>query len=114
MLRNGSESKTGQHPKVGKAKGKARAKGRKVATVIEMPNLCATIGARGMGTAATPPPGTSLTTVLSRFGLGSSCRAGSSRLGLGSSRLESVWAWLEPLGLGSSRLESAWAWLEPA
>jgi hypothetical protein len=64
MLRNGSESKTGQHPKVGKAKGKAKEKERRVATVIAMPNLCATIGARGMGTATMPPPATSRTMVL--------------------------------------------------
>ena len=62
MLLNGSGSRVDQRAKA--AKVKAKAKERKVATAIEVPNLCATIGVRGMGTAATPPPATSLTTVL--------------------------------------------------
>ena len=64
MLRNGTGSKTDQQAKVGKAKAKARAKERKVATATVRANLCATIGARGMGTAAMPPPATSRTMVL--------------------------------------------------
>ena len=62
MLLNGTGSRVDQQAKA--AKAKAKAKERKVATAIEMPNLCATIGARGMGTAATLPPATSLTTDL--------------------------------------------------
>ena len=64
MLRNGSGSKVDQQAKVEKAKAKAKAKGRKVAAATERADLCATIGARGMGTAATPLPATSLTMVL--------------------------------------------------
>jgi hypothetical protein len=50
MLQNGSGSKTEHEPKVGKekAKGKERWAARETTT----PNLCATIGARGMGTVA--------------------------------------------------------------
>ena len=63
MLPNGTGSRVVQRAKAAKVKAKARE--RKVATIIAaMPNLCATIGARGMGTAATPPPATSLTTDL--------------------------------------------------
>ena len=64
MLLNGTGSRVDQRARAAKAKAKAKAKERKVATAIEMPNLCATIGARGMGTAATLPPATSLTMVL--------------------------------------------------
>ncbi len=60
MLRNGSGSKTDQLAKAGKGKVKARGKERKEATVIEGANLCATIGARGTGTAATLLSATSL------------------------------------------------------
>ncbi len=62
ILLNGTGSRVDQQAKAGKAKAKAKV--RKVATVIAMPNLCATIGARGMGTAAMLPPATSLTMVL--------------------------------------------------
>jgi hypothetical protein len=62
MLLNGSGSRVDQRAKA--AKAKAKAKERKVATVIAMSNLCVTIEARGMGTAATLPPATSLTMVL--------------------------------------------------
>ena len=62
MLLNGTGSKMDQQPKVEKVKAKARE--RKVATAIEVPNLCATIGARGMAIAATLLPATSLTTAL--------------------------------------------------
>ena len=59
MLLNGTGSRVVQRAKA--AKVKAKAKGRKVATAIEVPNLCATIGVRGMAIAATLPPATSLT-----------------------------------------------------
>ncbi len=39
------------HSKVGKAKGKAKEKERRVETVIAIPNLCATIGVRETATA---------------------------------------------------------------
>ncbi len=61
MLRNGSGSKTVHHAKVGKAMGKAKEKERRGATVIAMPNLYATIGARAMGTADMPQLATFLT-----------------------------------------------------
>ena len=61
-LLNGTGSRMDQQAKG--AKAKAKAKERKVVTVVAMPNLCATIGARGMGTVATLPPATSLTTDL--------------------------------------------------
>ncbi len=64
MLRNGSGSKTDRQSKAGKGKVKAKGKERKVATATEGANLYATIGARGMGTAATLPPATSLMMVL--------------------------------------------------
>jgi hypothetical protein len=63
-LPNGTGNKTDQRAKSGKAKVKAKAKGRKVVTATVKANLCATIGARGMGTAAMPPPATSLMMVL--------------------------------------------------
>ncbi len=59
---NGSRSKVVLQAK--EAKVKAKAKGRKVATAIGVPNLCATIGARGMAIADTLLPATSLTTAL--------------------------------------------------
>ena len=59
MLLNGTGSKMAKAAKV-----KAKARERKVATAIEVPNLCATIGARGMAIAATLLPATSLTTDL--------------------------------------------------
>ena len=62
MPLNGTGSKMDQQPKVEKVKAKARE--RKVATAIEVPNLCATIDLRGMAIAATLPPATSLTTDL--------------------------------------------------
>ena len=62
MLLNGTGSKMVQRAKAAKVKAKARE--RKVATAIEVPNLCATIGARGMAIAATLLPATSLTTDL--------------------------------------------------
>ncbi len=52
MLRNGSGSTTMHHAKVGKAKGMAKEKERRVETVIAIPNLCATIGVRETATAA--------------------------------------------------------------
>ena len=62
MLLNGTGSRVDQQAKAEKAK--AKAKERKVATAIEMPNLCATIGARGMAIADMLLPATSLTMVL--------------------------------------------------
>ena len=62
MLLNGTGSRVDQQAKA--AKVKAKTKERKVATAIEVPNLCATIGVRGMAIAATLPPATSLTTDL--------------------------------------------------
>ena len=64
MLLNGTGSRVDQRPRAAKVKVKAKAKERRGATAIEMPNLFATIGARGMGAAATLPPATSLTIVL--------------------------------------------------
>jgi hypothetical protein len=64
MLLNGTGSKMVQQAKSGKEKVKVKAKGRKGVTVIGKANLCATTGARGMDTAATPPPATSRTMVL--------------------------------------------------
>jgi hypothetical protein len=56
MLRNGSESKMEHEPKGAKAKAKVKAKGvekeRKAGWATGTPNPFATIGARGMGTAA--------------------------------------------------------------
>ena len=62
MLPNGLRSRMVQRAKAAKVKAKARE--RKVATEIGVPNLCATIGARGMAIAATLLPATSLTTAL--------------------------------------------------
>ena len=62
MLLNGTGSRVDQRAKAAKVKAKARE--RKVATAIEVPNLCATIGVRGMAIAATLPPATSLMTDL--------------------------------------------------
>ena len=62
MLLNGTGSRVVQRAKAAKVKAKARE--RKVATAIEMPNLCATIGAKGMDIVATLLPATSLTTDL--------------------------------------------------
>ena len=62
MLLNGTGSRVDQRAKAAKVKAKARE--RKVATAIEVPNLCAPIGVRGMAIAATLPPATSLTTDL--------------------------------------------------
>ena len=62
MLLNGTGSRVGQQAKVEKAK--AKAKERKVATATERANLCATIGARGMGTVGTGLLATSRTMVL--------------------------------------------------
>ena len=59
MLLNGTGSKMEKGAKV-----KAKARERKVASAIERPNLCATIGARGMAIAATVRPATSPTTDL--------------------------------------------------
>ena len=52
MLRNGTESKMVQQAKVEKARARGKEKERKAATEIERANLCATIGVKGMGTAA--------------------------------------------------------------
>ncbi len=62
MHRNGTGSKMEHEPKVekAKAKGKERKAGRETAT----PNPFATIGARGMGTAAMQQLATSRTMVL--------------------------------------------------
>ena len=62
MPLNGTGSRMDQQAKAAKVKAKARE--RKVATAIEVPNLCATIGVRGMAIAATLPPATSLMTDL--------------------------------------------------
>jgi hypothetical protein len=62
MPPNGSRSRVDRRAK--EAKVKAKAKERKVATAIGVPNLCATIGARGMAIAATLLPATSLMTDL--------------------------------------------------
>ena len=62
MPLNGTGSRMVQQAKAAKVKAKARE--RKVATAIEMPNLCATIGAKGMDIVATLLPATSLTTDL--------------------------------------------------
>ena len=64
MLLNGTGSRVDQRARAAKGKAKAKAKERKVAMEIELPNLFVTIGARGMGTAATLPPATSLMMVL--------------------------------------------------
>ena len=64
MLLNGTGSRVDQRARAAKGKAKAKAKERKAAMEIELPNLFVTIGARGMGTAATLPPATSLTRVL--------------------------------------------------
>ncbi len=56
MLLNGIGSKMDEQAKVGKARAKAKGKERKVATATEGANLCATIGARGTGTAGMLPP----------------------------------------------------------
>ncbi len=64
MPRIGTGSKTDQRAKVGKARAKAKGKERKVATATGKGNLCATTKARGMGTAAMPPPATSPMMVL--------------------------------------------------
>ena len=64
MLLNGTGSRVDQRARAAKGKAKAKAKERKAAMEIELPNLFVTIGARGMGTAATLPPATSLTMVL--------------------------------------------------
>ena len=55
MLLNGTGSRVDLRARAAKAKAKAKEKGRKVAMAIEMPNLYATIGARGMAIAATLP-----------------------------------------------------------
>ncbi len=62
MPRNGSGSKTEHEPKVGKAK--AKAKERWAVKETATPNLCAIIGARGMGTVAMPQLATFSTMVL--------------------------------------------------
>ncbi len=64
MLRNGSGSRADRQAKAGKEKEKAKGKERKVATATERANLYATIGAKGMGTAATLPRATFLMMVL--------------------------------------------------
>ncbi len=63
-LQNGSGSRTDQQAKAGKGKAKAKGRARKAAMATEGVNLCATIGARGMGIAAMLPPATSLMMVL--------------------------------------------------
>ncbi len=52
MLRNGSESKMVHESKGAKAKAKAKEKERKAGWATGTPSPFATIGARGMGTAA--------------------------------------------------------------
>ena len=64
MLLNGTGSRVDQRARATKGKAKAKEKERKAAMEIELPNLFVTIGARGMGTAATLPPATSLMMVL--------------------------------------------------
>ena len=64
MLLIGTGSRVVRRAKAAKVKAKAKARERKVATAIEVPNLCATIGVRGMAIVATLPPETSLTTDL--------------------------------------------------
>jgi hypothetical protein len=59
MHRNGTESKMVHEPKV--AKAKAKEKERKAGRATGTPNPFATIGARGMGTAAMQQLATSLT-----------------------------------------------------
>jgi hypothetical protein len=62
MPLNGSGSRVDQRAKAEKVKAKARE--RKVASAIEVPNLCATIGVKEMAIAATVQPATSLMTDL--------------------------------------------------
>ncbi len=64
MLLNGTGSRMDLRARAAKAKAKGKEKERKVAMAIEMPNLYATIGARGMAIAATLPLATSRTTDL--------------------------------------------------